>query len=1202
MAAVRHPTELFLDVPPGSESPSGLACLSVRMTTFSPLHVWLLRAVCSLILVMTVASFANAEPRMGILSGQRLTIPPSQSALLSTVSLDEGEPPASKSDRYFKIVQGHRVAQVYFRKRAMTIDQAVALGVIDVSGSGSFSALKIVNKQSEPVGITIDLPVALGTARHDAFRDDVLGLMTRGLSQEEIWFELARRKAKPKLVFDPDAYELGNLDRFRDRGDSSSGEETSPPPGRDATPDDSVAEPKVPAPESAADGDSTTDAASRQPADVPGNNVDNATKNGQQQKGSGNKASQSKRTSPRPKGGKAHNNGQQPCDEDEPKRSVSRSIIVVLDASSSMSGKLAQAKAAIAGFVSSLRPKTRVALRSFGGSCSTSLLVDFNSAEEVGKTLVQRAAGTAATGDTALAIAVSAAAADLARESAKEKIMVVLTDGQETCKGDPVAAAMGAKAAQVKITTNIVGLAVSERAAKQLEKVAAATGGRYVSANQVNDLKCKLQQAVNGPPKDPFEPLRDFIKQRRAALKKLRLTDFEAARLEQEILDRMEKFIRNNKGATDIDPPHVAYARAKREVTQAQGQSAPLKFDPFAKGTWPYENSAIVTVRGGNVFTTNEKGQIVGRIGGWRGEGNGTNLEPGTYAVEGNPGTFAEKATSLSDGESFPLGKPGDTSIRTNLADKFDVFVGSDVPTFHDLLKGSNTAVAHVLDDDPAIANLGFAEKLQRTLDHTRNSAPDVARQLADQMSSLEGLGDLAVDVIADALTGAPGEMRETLQSVQHVAEAINILKNAKSEFELEYAGRMLAGEAISQSVSKAIDIAARGAVGVVGGTGTGTVLEGMPPHASDGLDIASGEFGPLTATDGPLSSRPFGSSEGSTQPQSTPKAPSTGSSSNTDVVVGPPEPDSLRSAAEWSAYPPTKQPDNQLAASPPTTTETTPHAPRKPVDGLEGPPEPAGLRPHQQGDDLELDHSPPKTQSVPHRELDLGTVSPDEVPKLGEIDPKTGTAKRVRKTPEYERGPPSSDTTGTGHRKGMHFNEYNAAEIGSDLRHTIDQSSGQIPHLRYKVRGEDVAPGSGSQVTSRSFTQDTSLDAPQSKSSAYSGSGYDRGHLVLREAVKGSADAERAVDQMPLVAPMAPSLNRGKGSPWRKFEQRIIKEAQSNLSTDPNNSFVTVEVLPQYGKTLKTLRDGTPIPESYTGTIRDHNGNIVYQERFLNR
>jgi hypothetical protein len=71
----------------------------------------------------------------------------------------------------------------------------------------------------------------------------------------------------------------------------------------------------------------------------------------------------------KPKSSRSYgNNGAPPCEVDEPERIPSRSIIVVLDTSGSMSKRLAGAKAAISGFVSSLRPKTRVALRTFGGS------------------------------------------------------------------------------------------------------------------------------------------------------------------------------------------------------------------------------------------------------------------------------------------------------------------------------------------------------------------------------------------------------------------------------------------------------------------------------------------------------------------------------------------------------------------------------------------------------------------------------------------------------------------------------------------------------------------------------------------------------------------------------------------------------------------------------------------------------------------
>lgn len=203
-------------------------------------------------------------------------------------------------------------------------------------------------------------------------------------------------------------------------------------------------------------------------------------------------------------------------------------------------------------------------------SCTTSLLVNFDSAKKVGATLVQRSSSVSASGNTPLAMAISAAAADLAPESSQEKIIVVLSDGEETCGGDPVAAALAAKAAQVRLTTNIVGLSVSETAAQQLEKIASATGGRYISAERLDELQCKLRQALDGLPKSPLDKYHQFIDQRRNALEDPKLADTDVARLEMEVLDRMEQLIEDEEFRSLVGTPEVAYARIKGEVKLAR--------------------------------------------------------------------------------------------------------------------------------------------------------------------------------------------------------------------------------------------------------------------------------------------------------------------------------------------------------------------------------------------------------------------------------------------------------------------------------------------------------------------------------------------------------------------------------------------------------------------------------------------------------
>lgn len=80
-------------------------------------------------------------------------------------------------------------------------------------------------------------------------------------------------------------------------------------------------------------------------------------------------------------------------------------------------------------------------------------------------------------GWTPLAAAITAASS----QPGPRGVVYVVSDGIETCGGDPVAAAQRAHAAQVVV--NVVGFGIADRAEEAaLRAVAAAGGGRYLPA------------------------------------------------------------------------------------------------------------------------------------------------------------------------------------------------------------------------------------------------------------------------------------------------------------------------------------------------------------------------------------------------------------------------------------------------------------------------------------------------------------------------------------------------------------------------------------------------------------------------------------------------------------------------------------------------------------------------------------------------
>jgi hypothetical protein len=75
--------------------------------------------------------------------------------------------------------------------------------------------------------------------------------------------------------------------------------------------------------------------------------------------------------------------------------------------------------------------------------------------------------------------------------------VVLITDGEESCHGDPVAAAQEVRKSGVDVTLNIVGFTLKAgRSQEALSTLASTTGGRYYSAQNGEALGRALLAAT----------------------------------------------------------------------------------------------------------------------------------------------------------------------------------------------------------------------------------------------------------------------------------------------------------------------------------------------------------------------------------------------------------------------------------------------------------------------------------------------------------------------------------------------------------------------------------------------------------------------------------------------------------------------------------------------------------------------------------
>jgi hypothetical protein len=108
-------------------------------------------------------------------------------------------------------------------------------------------------------------------------------------------------------------------------------------------------------------------------------------------------------------------------------------------------------------------------------------------------------------GDTPLVYSVRQTPADL--KAVGGGSVIVITDGQETCHGDPVKAAEELKAAAIPVTLNIVGFTLKGKEKEDVERLmspfAEATGGHYYYAEDGEALARALSTAALN--KFPYE-------------------------------------------------------------------------------------------------------------------------------------------------------------------------------------------------------------------------------------------------------------------------------------------------------------------------------------------------------------------------------------------------------------------------------------------------------------------------------------------------------------------------------------------------------------------------------------------------------------------------------------------------------------------------------------------------------------------------
>lgn len=187
-------------------------------------------------------------------------------------------------------------------------------------------------------------------------------------------------------------------------------------------------------------------------------------------------------------------------------------VEIIFDASGSMREKLGAstrigvARDTLNGLIDNVLPKgIPLALRAFGNregnySCRTDLEAPLAPLDPAALKQQVDAIQPQPLGGTPIAASLLKVAEDLKDAGPGPKLVILLTDGEESCKGDPAAAIRSLQQQGYDVRLNIVGFTVSDKKLKdQMASWAQAAGGQFFAADDPQSLSAALARAVRVP-------------------------------------------------------------------------------------------------------------------------------------------------------------------------------------------------------------------------------------------------------------------------------------------------------------------------------------------------------------------------------------------------------------------------------------------------------------------------------------------------------------------------------------------------------------------------------------------------------------------------------------------------------------------------------------------------------------------------------
>lgn len=204
-----------------------------------------------------------------------------------------------------------------------------------------------------------------------------------------------------------------------------------------------------------------------------------------------------------------------------PAACAAENVILVLDASGSMWGRIGErskveiAREAVGGLIADWDPANPIGLVAYGhrrkGDCQ-----DIETLVPLGPLDRATFTGTVnrlnAIGMTPLSAAV-VQAADALRIEERKSTVILVSDGEETCKLDPCKVGAELEARGVDFTAHVIGFDVPDpKHQAQLRCLAEATGGRYLNARDARSLGAALGALATATTKPALPPAQATVK------------------------------------------------------------------------------------------------------------------------------------------------------------------------------------------------------------------------------------------------------------------------------------------------------------------------------------------------------------------------------------------------------------------------------------------------------------------------------------------------------------------------------------------------------------------------------------------------------------------------------------------------------------------------------------------------------------------